>query len=58
MNVNVPTSNRPTYSYRQKDLIKYRCNEEEGWEYEAIAPGAALYIGYALDTLTVITEAV
>ena len=57
MNVNVPTSYRPTYSYRQKDLIKYRCNEEEGCEYEAIAPGAALYIGYALDTLTVITEA-
>lgn len=56
MLVDVPASYRPSYSYRQKDLIKYTCPGGT-CEYEAAAPGAGLYIGYALDSLTVITEA-
>jgi len=49
----VPVSYRPSYSYRQKDLIDLNCNE---CDYQAAAPGASLYIGYDLTSLDVIME--
>ena len=49
----VPASYNPMFSYRQKDLINLNCSS---CKYKALGPGAALYIGYDLSSITVIME--
>ncbi len=49
----VPASYSPMLSYRQKDLIDLKCLE---CSYKALSPGAALYIGYDLESITVTME--
>ena len=48
-------------AFKQKDIVKWNCNEGESGEsascdWATFNPGAALYVGAAMDTLTVIME--
>ena len=51
----IPEAYNPMRAFRQKDIVRWQCDEEtcpdESW-----GPGAALYIGYNLELLTVIME--
>jgi len=49
-----PSYFRQQATYRQKDIIRYTCDDTCTWE--TYAPGASLYIGYDLESLTVIME--
>jgi len=53
LEMDVPASYSPMLSYRQKDLIDLKCLE---CSYKALSPGAALYIGYDLESITVTME--
>ena len=43
-------------AFKQKDLIKWNCGGEGECDYKTFNPGAALYIGAAMTSLTVIME--
>lgn len=51
----IPEAYNPMRAFRQKDIVRWQC-EEEKCEDESWGPGAALYIGYNLEALTVIME--
>jgi len=56
----IPKEYNPLKAFRQKDIIKYSCGGEEPFSaecnWETWGPGAALYIGFALERLVVIME--
>lgn len=55
----IPDVGQPLEAFLQKTKYTYTCANEEGpgsCEYETPGPGAALYIGWPCDTLTVIME--
>lgn len=54
----IPTEYNPLKAFRQKDIVRWNCGNEEppSCDEETWGPGAALYIGYALETLTVVME--
>ena len=55
----IPDVGQPLEAFLQKTKYTYTCANEEGpgsCEYETPGPGAALYIGWPCDTLTVVME--
>jgi len=52
----VPASYNPMFAYRQKDVVTFKCGDEDPCERKGLTPGASLYIGYDLLSLTVIME--
>ena len=52
----VPASYNPMFAYKQKDVVTFKCGDEDPCERKGLTPGASLYIGYDLLSLTVIME--
>jgi len=56
-NGETPANYNPLASWRDADKVRYKCTTDVGeCDHVAVKPGASLYVGYDLESMTVIME--